>query len=87
MKNNSELKCGSVKAAERISAFLVGAALALCLTTSNRAAAQGPEALAPLNLGSAGNFVVLAYAGVTNTGPSVVVEDLGTYPIRRGRIL
>ena len=79
MKKQSEVKCGSVNLTKRVRAFLVATALVLCLTTANRAAAQaGP---APVFLGSAGTFAVLAYAGVTNTGNSVVVGDLGTYPI------
>ena len=70
MKNNSEVK--------RVSAFLVGAALVLCLTTANRAAAQASAAQTPINLGSAANFAILAPAGFTNAGPSAVVGDVGT---------
>jgi len=78
MKIQSEVKCGPADVSKRIRAFLVGAALVLCLTTANRAAAQaGP---ATVFLGTAGTFAALSYAGVTNTGPSVVTGDLGTYP-------
>jgi len=81
MKKQSEVKCGSVNVnlTNRVRALLIGAALVLCLTTANYAAAQaGPPTVF---LGSAGTFAVLAYAGVTNAGNSVVVGNLGTYPI------
>jgi Ice-binding-like len=78
MKKQSEVKCGSLNLTKRVRALLMGAALVLCLTTANYAAAQaGPPTVF---LGSAGTFAVLAAAGVTNTGPTVVTGDLGTYP-------
>lgn len=78
MKKQSEVKCEPVNLTKRVRPFLVGAALVLCLTTANYAAAQaGPPTVF---LGSAGTFAVLAAAGVTNTGPTVVTGDLGTYP-------
>jgi hypothetical protein len=79
MKKQSEVECRSGKLTKRVRALLVGAVLVLSLTTANYAAAQaGP---ATVFLGSAGTFAVLAYAGVTNAGPTVVTGDLGTYPI------
>jgi hypothetical protein len=66
---------GKLGIAPKLSLFLLVAALTLC----PMAAAQGGPA--PVFLGSAGTFATLAYAGVTNTGNSVVVGDLGTYPI------
>jgi hypothetical protein len=78
MKEKTEMKSGSVKLAKKVRAFLVGAALVLCLTAANRAAAQaGPAAV---YLGSAGTYAVLAASTVTSTGPTVVNGDLGVWP-------
>ncbi len=37
-------------------------------------------AQAPVNLGTAGSFAVLAGSGITNTGPTTIVGDVGTHP-------
>jgi len=37
--------------------------------------------LAPVNLGTAGNFVILAKTGVSTTGTTVVVGDVGASPV------
>ena len=34
----------------------------------------------PVSLGTAGNFAVLAGAGITNTGPTTITGDVGTFP-------
>jgi hypothetical protein len=44
------------------------------------AEAGGPCSLAPVVLGSAANFVVLAGSTVTNTGPSALTGDMGVSP-------
>src|SRR5437773_8268291 len=76
MKNHCEVKYRSVNVMKRVSAFLIGGALILCSTAANRAAAQGPAVLAPIDLGSASTFAVLAGSTVTNTGLSNINGDL-----------
>jgi uncharacterized repeat protein (TIGR01451 family) len=34
----------------------------------------------PINLGTAGNFAILAGSGITNTGPTTITGDVGTFP-------
>ena len=46
--------------------------------TTGAATAVGP---APVNLGTAGNFVILSKAGITNVPPSVITGNVGTSPI------
>lgn len=57
--------------------WLLGVAIVLvfALTPITANAAQ-----APIPLGSAGKFAVLAGAGITNTGATSIVGDVGTFP-------
>ena len=59
----------------RRSLLLIGVVAALALPASPAAAQQ-----APIGLGTADNFAVLGGQGVTNTGPTTVNGDLGTWP-------
>ena len=54
---------------------LIAAMAAVIVTQSDASAAQSP-----VNLGTAGNFAVLAGTTVTNTGPSHITGDLGVSP-------
>jgi len=47
--------------------------------------AQAP-ALAPVNLGTAGDFVILAKTGVSTTGTTAVIGDIGVSPAARSYI-
>ncbi len=48
-------------------------------TATMTATSQAPQAA--INLGSAANYVVLAYSAVTNNGTSTLCGDLGIYPL------
>jgi len=58
--------------------FGIASVAALGLLVAIPGSAQA--AAAPVPLGTADSFVVLAGAGITNTGPSTLNGDLGTFP-------
>jgi hypothetical protein len=58
--------------------FGVASVAALALLVALPGSAQA--AAVPVPLGTADSFVVLAGAGVTNTGPTALNGDLGTFP-------
>lgn len=72
----SEIKYRSVNLTKKVGASFLGAAVALSLTAANLSAAQ-----APVDLGLAGHFAVLAASTVTNTGNTIVNGDLGVAPL------
>jgi hypothetical protein len=37
--------------------------------------------LLPVTLGSTGRFAILSYAGITNTGPTIITGDIGVSPL------
>ena len=56
----------------------IASVAALGLLVAIPASAQA--ATAPVPLGTAGSFVVLAGAGITNTGNTTLNGDIGTFP-------
>jgi len=61
--------------------YLSGAALLLLLSfTACGDSDDGGSTTSPVNLGAAGNFVILAKSGITNVPTSDVTGDLGVSP-------
>ncbi len=61
-----------------ITVTVLAVSFAFGLTGSILALAAGPT---PVNLGTAGNFVILSKAGISTTGVTKIVGDLGVSPI------
>jgi len=59
----------------QVAAVVLIAMGAAIFSTHNANAAQ-----APVGLGTAGSFAVLAGTGITNTGPTTISGDVGTFP-------
>ena len=59
-----------------------GASLAVVLLTASLFISATPARAAqpPVGLGQAESFAVLAGAGITNTGPTTITGDVGTFP-------
>jgi hypothetical protein len=57
---------------------LIGFVLAVALLTARQTLGAGP---APVDLGSAAHFTILAGATITTTGGGVINGDIGAYPI------
>ena len=64
----------SRRKAPRIAPLAVVAGVALLLFPGSTFAA------APVGLGTADSFAVLAGSGITNTGPTTITGDVGTLP-------
>jgi hypothetical protein len=61
--------------------FSILFALVLVPSFSLMPALSAMAAQAPVALGSAGNFVILAKSGITTTGTTSIVGDIGVSPI------
>lgn len=66
----------SRRAGHRLVPFAaIGLGASLILAATSASAAEGP-----VDLGLADSFAILAGAGITNTGPTTVTGDIGTFP-------
>lgn len=76
-KNILHLRRKNAKSNGIMTILLVG-----LLLLSTAIAMQGAQAASPptVLLGTAANFSVLAGSGITNTGPTTIYGDVGTYP-------
>ena len=72
-----------------ISLVLMASLLALLYSPSLGMAGQPkpPAKLAPVNLRSAGSFVILSKSGITDVYPSAIVGNVGTSPITGAALL
>jgi len=65
---------------------LAGNALAVAKVWSFTTGMTTVSALAPVNLGTAGSFVILAKTGISTTGTTAITGDLGVSPAARSYI-
>ncbi len=71
---------GRASRPRHISAWLAPLAVITVSVAVLAPAVSAAAAQVPVGLGTAGSFVVLAGAGITNTGPTTVNGDIGTFP-------
>ena len=64
----------------RVRIASVAVAAACACTVLGVSAGPAAAALPPVPLGTAAAFAVLAGTGITNTGPTVITGDIGTFP-------
>ena len=62
----------------KVSVTVLGLAFIFGLVGPNATFAAGP---ATVNLGSAGNFVILTKSGISTTGSTSITGDIGVSPI------
>ncbi len=63
---------------QRLSVFLLCAVSSLLIAPSN---IMAQSVRAPVNLGTAGNFVILSQSGITDVPPSAIIGNIGASPI------
>jgi hypothetical protein len=66
--------------------LLLMATLALSLTLSTGQIARAAASPAPVNLGAAASFVILAKSGISNSPTSAITGNLGVSPIKASAI-
>ena len=79
IKREAKETVGAVRP-RRIGVRIAPLALVVVVAAALLAAVGAGAAQAPVGLGTADSFAVLAGAGITNTGPTTLTGDVGTFP-------
>src|SRR4051812_7801359 len=73
------IRLGGIKTISSSARAAIAVVIAAALLVAIMYSARSEAAVAP-SLGTAQSFAVLAGSGITNTGPTTITGDVGTFP-------